>query len=376
MDNVSINDNIVKEYILNLLLTKKKILTKTLDKNIYAYILSRFNDSLSIQESIYRILNDIEEKPKCKCGNYLPFNNLHKGYYNHCSQHCAQSDPEVYTKLINKKRQLYGSANNHNKIIETCKNKYGVEYVLQLPEKHKEIKETCKHKYSNENYRNIEKSKQTCLEKYGCEFYLNSDDCKQKTIKKFGVDNYRKTDECKNIVSKYIKEHKKEIQEKKTKTFLDRYGVDNPMKIDNVKNNFDWKKQKEKEYITKKKNHSFNTSKIEIESYNILKEKYNDVIYQYKSKEYPFVCDFYIPSIKLYIECNYHWTHGGHPYKNDNEDNKIIEMWKSKNSKYYINAIECWTKRDVNKRNIAKQNNLNYIEFWNINELYTWIKNN
>ena len=39
----------------------------------------------------------------------------------------------------------------------------------------------------------------------------------------------------------------------------------------------------------------------------------------------------------------------------------------------YNNAIECWTKRDVNKRNIAKQNNLNYIEFWNINELINYI---
>ena len=32
-----------------------------------------------------------------------------------------------------------------------------------------------------------------------------------------------------------------------------------------------------------------------------------------------------------------------------------------------------WTIRDVNKRNIAKQNNLNYIEFWNINELKEWL---
>ena len=30
--------------------------------------------------------------------------------------------------------------------------------------------------------------------------------------------------------------------------------------------------------------------------------------------------------------------------------------------------------RDPNKRRIAKENNLNYLEFWNINELKDWFK--
>ena len=37
---------------------------------------------------------------------------------------------------------------------------------------------------------------------------------------------------------------------------------------------------------------------------------------------------------------------------------------KSKNSKYYQNAIENWTIRDVEKRDIAKKNNLNWIEIF------------
>ena len=40
---------------------------------------------------------------------------------------------------------------------------------------------------------------------------------------------------------------------------------------------------------------------------------------------------------------------------------------KSKNTKYYNVAIEVWTKRDINKRNIAKQNNLNYLEIFSNN---------
>ena len=35
---------------------------------------------------------------------------------------------------------------------------------------------------------------------------------------------------------------------------------------------------------------------------------------------------------------------------------------KSKTSKYYKNAIEVWTRRDVKKRETAKANNINYLE--------------
>lgn len=37
-------------------------------------------------------------------------------------------------------------------------------------------------------------------------------------------------------------------------------------------------------------------------------------------------------------------------------------------------AINCWTVRDVLKRNTAKQNNLNYLEFFTILELENWLK--
>ena len=52
-----------------------------------------------------------------------------------------------------------------------------------------------------------------------------------------------------------------------------------------------------------------------------------------------------------------------------------LQQWqeKAKNSKYYKNAINTWTIYDVKKRNIAKKNNLNYIEFWNISSIKKWI---
>lgn len=103
----------------------------------------------------------------------------------------------------------------------------------------------------------------------------------------------------------------------------------------------------------------------------ILIDKYgqDNVIRQYRSTEYPYNCDFYIKSLNLYIECNFHWTHGGHEFdKNNPSDIEKLNEWKNKakSSKYYKNAIKTWTIRDVEKKNIAKNNDLNYVIIYNI----------
>ena len=90
---------------------------------------------------------------------------------------------------------------------------------------------------------------------------------------------------------------------------------------------------------------------------------------QYKSEKYPFSCDFYIPDKDLYIEYNGTWTHGKHLFDSTNKDDIYkLNEWKekSKKSKYYKKAIYTWADLDVRKNNIAKQNNLNYLSFYNI----------
>jgi len=366
-----VNDDYIKEYINNFKINHKRIYKNLFSKEILDYLENRYNDSESVSESLYRILYNVNQRPVCKhCGNKVKFNNLNKGFNQHCSNSCAQSDPKVYEKVVRIKKEKYGTANNYNKIRTTKLEKYNNEYFVNS----EKTQETKLKKYGNKTYNNLDKSKETCFKKYGTEYYLNSNDCKNKTIIKLGVDNYRKTDKSKENVSQFIKNHYNEIENKKKEIFLKKYGVDNPMKSDFIKSKFNWKQQKEKEYITKKKNNTFNTSKPENESYQLLKEKYPDVIYQYRSKKYPFNCDFYIPSLDLYIECNYHWTHGDHLYNEESkEDNIILEVWKSKNNKFYNNAINTWTIRDTEKYNIAKKNNLNYLLFYNINEFKKWI---
>ena len=82
---------------------------------------------------------------------------------------------------------------------------------------------------------------------------------------------------------------------------------------------------------------------------------------------YPYRCDFYIVCDNLYIELNAHWTHGGGPFdENDDECKKQLNEWveKAKTSKFYQKAIEVWTSRDVEKLLCAKKNNLNFITIY------------
>ena len=122
---------------------------------------------------------------------------------------------------------------------------------------------------------------------------------------------------------------------------------------------------------TMERNDSFRGSSLELIVGGILKKKFPDLKTQYVSEEYPFRCDFFIPSRNQYIEYNGTWTHGGHPFnEKDERDVAKLDDWKSRNSKYYENAIETWTVRDVKKRNLARDSGLNFVELWNISDAY------
>lgn len=197
-----------------------------------------------------------------------------------------------------------------------------------------------------------DKYKTSCINLYGVDNPAKSKYIQNKTketnIKKYGVDNVYKSE----IIKEKIKQ-----------TMYQRYGVNN---IHNAPHVIKYWKEHEQEIVnkrnkTKLRNHTFNTSKPEEECFIFLQNKFISVKRQYKSKIYPFCCDFYIEDIDTYIELNSHWTHGPHAYHNNEEDNKLIEYWKSKNSQFYLNAITTWTKRDVDKRNIAKMNNFEFF---------------
>lgn len=193
-----------------------------------------------------------------------------------------------------------------------------------------------------------------------------------KSIEKWNIVNlqlgYKKTC-CKECERKLAQQH---VEER----MIQDYGVKNAFQlkttIDKIHDNID--EINKKKANTRKKNHTFKASSQEYLLKVLLEAVYPDLCTQYRSEEYPFFCDFYIPSKDLYIEFNGLWTHGYHPFDKDSlEDQKTLEEWKSKDNKFFDNAIQTWTERDVAKRQIAKKNNLNYIELWNIYDAVDYV---
>lgn len=179
-------------------------------------------------------------------------------------------------------------------------------------------------------------------------------------LKKYGVSN--------PMQNESVKAHLKQV-------FLEKYGVDNPAKSDYYKAHV--AEYTAKAIETRRKNNTFVSSESEEVVYNALVEKFgvDDVLRQYKSSEYPFSCDFYIKSRHLYIEFNANWTHGYHWFNGDEYDINVINEWKIRGKRYYLNAIDTWTIRDVKKRQVAIDNDLNYIVFWDndLNDFQLWL---
>ena len=216
---------------------------------------------------------------------------------------------------------------------------------------------------------------------------------KKGTIKKYGVDNVFKLKEFqdkaaetreKRYGGRYtlskesslepsarqnsIETNKsEESKEKRIQTNIEKYGFPNP-------NQSLITKQKIRK--TKKKNNSFTISKPEQKLHQELSKLFNNVQTQFTSSEYPFAYDFYVPDKYLYIELNATWTHGSAWYDRNNIKHKeISNKWKS-HVGYYQSAYNSWTNLDVKKRQAAKENNLNYLVFWqpDLSDFYLWVE--
>ena len=305
--------------------------------NISNYLTNRFIDSDSFLETIYRIFNKIEEKPKCKnCGKLLQFHPRHH-FREFCSQKCVQNFDDIRRKKsVTREKHMSDDLSYYKDITrkrkQTLLERYGVEYASQSDIIKERVKQTNIKRlgvpYTAQSKQCLEKMKQTCLEKYGVEH-------------NFKIQGLRET-----------------IKQK----WIDKYGYDNPMKNEKIL---------QKALETKRKHHTFNTSKIEEQFYTYLCSKYtiDNINRQYKTNEYPFCCDFYIKPLNLYIEIQGYWAHGSHPFDSNNiNDLQKLDTWKQKsiNTMQYEKAINIWTVKDVLKREIAKQNNLNYLEIFSI----------
>ena len=363
---------------------------ETHDLNIL-HILYNVYDDLSektpVYEIYYRLKNNLKKRPVCIiCGKPVKYTSGH--YAKFCSKECQYSDlGKKITKEIKIKSNLekYGvehtsqlkevtdkrtksRADHVNEIQqhvrESLYKKYGAYDVMHIPHILQKIKNTNLKKFGvefplqqlkKENSEIYQKISQTCINKFDVDSPLKNKEVREKikqtNIQKYGVDSPLKN---------------KEIREKIKQTNIQKYGVDNPLKNKEI-----WKKSQDNRQISSK-------SKLENNFLNYLKLKYesDDIITQYKSKEYPYYCDFYIKSINLYIEIQGHWTHNDHPFDINNlNDQLIMNKWRTKSlsDKYYKNALNTWTIKDVEKRNTAIQNNLNYLEIFGKTDLNKYI---
>lgn len=250
--------------------SKVKILSKTdLD-----YLHNRYSDSLSLEETLYRLKNNIETRPTCPiCGKNLEFK--YREFRTYCSPQCKSKDSKVAEK-----------------IQQTSLLKYGVKFPMQ----NKEVKE---------------KWEQIFLQKYGVKSPLDSSIIREKIkstdLQKYGVKYHISAPSIKNkshttLFQKYgnsVLSHIPEIQYKKEQTVLSKYGVSNVFQSNAVKNILK-AKQKEttaKIWESKKRNNTTNTSAIEKVCFDILSSVFT--VYKQYKKRIPILLRFLYTRITI-----------------------------------------------------------------------------
>lgn len=278
----------------------------------------------------------------------------------YCSYECMYKSDELSRKKSDTyyKRSGYTHPSKNPEVKEqkkkTCLKNHKVEYnyfipghaekmiaASMTPEARKKIVETNLERYNCEyatETKNMqEKARQTKKEKYGDEYYSN--------------------------------------RKKYKRTCLERYNVEHPSQIPEVK-----KKVRESSAKTRRKNHGMSQEESlfidELEKIGLVEGK--DYIREYSADEYPFNCDFYFPKRKLWVELNIHWTHGYHWFnKRTKRDKDTLDLWANRVKEkhdYYFEAINTWTKRDVNKRKVARKNKLNYVTIWDKSDINAWFE--
>ena len=218
-------------------------------------------------------------------------------------------------------------------------------------------------------YRKTCCQKCTIFDKYGVWNVSQSEEIKQKKIdtcrKNYGVDYNLQRKET--IAKTHSDEIIKKQSESRKKTLKQKYGVENSYLIEDVvRRTYDATKSKSEQYFEDK-----------------LKEFDIDFIAQLKDEEYPYYCDFFLPEYNCYIELNIYWLHQKHWFDSkDNNDLKTVEKIKSKvesssgeTSKFYKRSLEVWTEVDLEKREVARKNNLNYKVFWTQEEIEEFFEN-
>lgn len=356
-------------------------------KNFGVHLIKSHN--ISPKEYYDKYLKKDDEGVCPVCGSFTRFRNVKFGYRKHCSVRCGSMDPIVQAK-------------NQN----TCMKRYNTPYISQVDEFKDKARETKLQKYGDENYNNLEKMRFTNTQKYGNPYPLQNEGClsnlRNPNLGKYGFEYVGQVQKFKEkskqtCIEKYGVPYSLQDENTKAKsreTCLKKYGFQYANQSDFVKdkimntmiNNYGCHYFQTEECRTLNQNHeswvkASNTRRLNgnlsrLEDKFELWLKQNNIEYKKDYNEdlrYPYHCDFYLPEYDIFIEINGYWTHGGHWFdESDINDLKLLSNWQEKvssNHPQYEVAINTWTISDIEKRNYAIINNLNYIVLWNNNDI-------
>lgn len=374
-------------------------------QKLFEYLDNRYND-LSFNENLfeilYRIKHKIEKNPGCKiCGKNVSFLGFTHGYAHTCCRSCMGSyehkinlenhkyENDRLNKLKIRRPELFYdwskiSEQNDNWILKNfirfnrthiCPDTNKLDTGLWTKNPiNKDIVNYIKNRFTNSL--NIEENLYWLYYKIDkrpvcpvCGGYLK--------FNKF-ISGYQRvcSHSCANLHP--------DTKEKLINTFNERYGVSSYMLTDDFrkKSKITIKKRNKENYYNKPySNVTYYSSKGEQKIFSILKPIYPDLLQYYRDKRYSnprtnycWECDFYIPSLDLFIEYQGFRTHGPHPYnKNCVEDQLRLEKLQkqlnninlSNGSRELLkNDISVWTKKDVYKRYIAQKNGIKLLEIY------------
>ena len=234
---------------------------------------------------------------------------------------------------------------------KTCLGKYGVEYYGQTAEARKAQSERM---HGNLDVF-LAKTRATMQKRYGVNYSWESAALRNKAqstmVRRYGSLCYVQSDD--------YQERLDIIMDKVRNTNMSRYGAPVYTQSNEYKQNVN--DIQSRIIATKRQNGVLNTSTVEkhVKGFDDFKSQYNN------DSRYPYLCDFYDKDRDLFIEVNASWTHGYHWYDAE-KDVAVCTKWKAKSedSAYYANALDVFTKRDVEKRECARANNLNYVTLW------------
>lgn len=259
-----------------------------------------------------------------------------------------------------------------------CKERYGAVSPLGSAEIRDKIQQTMIERYGSRGAMHDvgvqAKARATSLARYGTDNPMQCDGIKQKqaesVMSAYGVRNVMQVPEIQErqrmaqqitMQARYGADSgfgSDLLRAKAMATNQMKYGVANVMKSDMFVGRM---------IDSKIVNGTMNISVPEDSLYGRLCQVFgqDNVVRQYRCSDYPFACDFYVQSRSLFIELNACWTHGGHWFNAELDNDRLAVMQeKAGHSSFYANAIRVWTESDVSKRAAAREHGLNYVVFW------------